>query len=105
MTTTERNRAMIADYLGGMTMGEVGAKYGLSVNYIGTLFSRLNVRLPRAEWLRRCTVAGRTAPINPNGRRGAWPECPPELRDDYRALRRKGFSAAEARDLLERSAA
>lgn len=37
----------------------------------------------------------------PPGRPKVWPDCPPHLRDDYHQLRLSGFSAPEARAMLE----
>ena len=39
------------------------------------------------------------------GRNGAWPDCPEHLRADYTLMLSKGFTAAEARAMLEGQAA
>lgn len=104
LAKNERNRAMIADYLGGLSRAEVAAKYGVHVGRVGRLFRNAGVVLPAPERARRQAAAVRYT-RNQGGRPAVWPDCPPELRRDYKALRRCGIPAAEARAELERMAA
>jgi hypothetical protein len=96
--TGERNRALVADYLGGMSRPEVAAKYGLTRCGVDTTLRRLGVRLSDDERLRRFRALSQ--PRSP-GRRRFWADCPPELATDYDLLRRKKFTSAEARALLD----
>lgn len=89
-TKAARNKALFADYLAGMSRAEVARKYGLSHSGACMLLHR--------ERTRRF----REAPRAPStGRPPVWPDCPSHLADDYALIRRKGFSAAEARAMLE----
>lgn len=104
LAKNKRNRAMIADYLAGMSRREVAEKYGVHIGNVGRLFRRWNVVLLPEERRRRIEKAV-GANRNKGGRPAVWPDCPPELQRDYKALRRCGIPAAEARAELERLAA
>lgn len=100
-TKTERNKALFADYLGGMTAAECAEKYGLTPEGVRGLLNRYKVRLPssvRAKRLSECAKRARPSP----GRPPVWPDCPEHLRRDYDRFRKHyGFRSAEARAMLE----
>lgn len=95
---TARNRALFRDYLGGMKRRDVAAKYDLSFGGLNRLLFRHRITLPHSERSRRyvCNLADARG-----GRPLIWPDCPPELADDYALFRRKGLRAAEARAILD----
>lgn len=97
---TERNRALIADYVhGGLSRREVARKYGIEIGGVNTLLSRYRVRLPAHERSRR--IVTQVPPKSP-GRPPVWPDCPPHLFAEYDRLRRRyGYSSAEARAMLD----
>lgn len=99
LAKNERNQALFRDYLGGMLQSELAAKYGLSRDRVGFLLYRHGIRLCPAERARRYRIPAKR---QNGGRKPAWPDCPPELSDDYRLLRRY-MPAAEARAALERT--
>jgi hypothetical protein len=96
----ERNRALIADYLGGMKRIDLAAKYGLAFGSLNKLLHRHGVRLPPSERSRRYKCNLVFGPGH-GGRPRVWPDCPPHLAADYVLFRRKGLRAAEARALLD----
>lgn len=93
-----RNRALFRDYLGGMKRADVAEKYGLSYGGLNRLLFRHRITLPHEERSRRyiCNLTGVIG-----GRPRVWPDCPPQLTDDYALFRRKGLRAAEARAILD----
>lgn len=96
----EHNRALIADYLGGMKRTEVAAKYGLSFGGLNRLLHRHRITLPHSERSRRYSCNLVFGPGH-GGRPRVWPDCPPHLAEDYALFRRKGIPAAEARAMLD----
>jgi hypothetical protein len=101
LAKNERNKAMIADYLGGLSRNQVAERYGLSPERVRVLLWRHRITLPVEE--RRRRQCWETPPKSP-GRPAVWPDCPPELVRDYKKLRRCGYTAAEARAALEHAA-
>lgn len=95
---TERNAALIADYLSGMSLVEVGEKYGIKKSAVAGILYRNAVRLPPEERRLRRIKIGKWS----RGRPPIWPDCPAHLRSDYDRFRRAyGYRSAEARALLE----
>lgn len=92
-----RNKAMVADWLGGMMQVEVAKKYGISSARLSIIIRLSGARLSTAEHGRR-TQSG----IKRRGRKLAWPNCPDHLRAQYIRMRKSyGYSAADARAILE----
>jgi hypothetical protein len=98
LAKNERNQAMIADYLAGMSRQAVADKYGIHKGRLGRILNRQGIVLPEHE--RRKRQYWQTPPKSP-GRPPVWTDCPPELRADYALFRRKGLTAAQARGLLD----
>lgn len=101
LAKNERNRAMIADYLGGMARREVAAKYAISFGRVGRIFRRQGVVLPPDERARRVRLLVATRRRGNSGRPPVWADCPPEILADYMLLRSNGYRAAEARAMLD----
>jgi hypothetical protein len=98
LAKNERNRAMISDYLSGMSRTAVAEKYGISRHRLNKKFWQQRVLLSPEERSRRTkSPAARKSP----GRPPVWPDCPPHLAEDYALFRRKGLRAAEARAMLD----
>lgn len=96
----KRDRAMAADYIGGMTGAELADKYGLKRGYVYKRLSMRRISLTARERRNRfvATLEGRSN----MGRTPVWPECPPELHDEYMRLRKsKKIAAVDARRILE----
>lgn len=96
LAKNERNQALIADYLGGMTAREVAAKYQLTYSYAKTVLHRRGITLPSREHARRSRLGGSTS----GGRPPVWPDCPPELQADY-AILSKYHGKIRARAMLD----
>jgi transposase len=96
LAKNERNEAMIADYLGGMSRAEVARKYGLHIGRLGKLLYQQRILLPVEERERRKRLT------ESPGRSAVWPDCPEHLRADYEMFRfRKRIPAAQARAMLD----
>ena len=94
LAKNERNRKLIADYLGGMSRREVAEKYGIHIYRVAKIFRQQGVVLDADERARR---KGRTP-----GRPPVWPDCPPHLAADYAMFRfSKRIPAAQARAMLD----
>lgn len=94
---TERDTAIIADYLGGLSRPQVAERHGVSEGTVSWILTRNRVKLPDEVRSRR--FAERNARI---GRaRTVWPDCPPRLAPLYRKLKRCGVPAREARRQIE----
>ena len=97
---TQRNSAIFADYLGGMSRNDLTAKYGIARGGIDSLLYRHRVLLPSEERSRRiCEKYGAVRRQSP-GRPVVWPDCPPELQADYYTLRRY-YGSVRARQMLD----
>ena len=95
ISRAERDRAMAADFIGGMTHAELAAKYQLSKAYVAKCLGLRGVTLT-AEMRRKRVTQGLKRSENKPGPAG----IPPGLRADYRNVRRAGFSPAEAKKML-----
>lgn len=96
----KRDRAMAADFIGGMTQRELAEKYGLAQSYVAKRLSKRRVTITPEEIRNRGTVARRAS--DKIGRKAVWPDCPPNLRPEYMRLRKSfNIPAAEARRVLE----
>ena len=91
----KRDRAMCADYVGGLTQAEIANKYGLSLSYVGKRLSRRGMTLPMSMRVARIQRAVSQSPYKagPAG-------IPAHLRSDYRNIRRTGFTPPEAKKML-----
>lgn len=109
---TERHRTREAKRLvaiealkrGKATQAEIGYVLGMTQQAVSRLAGEAGVRDPerRSRMARQAWQKGHNGNLKPGpGRKPVWPDCPPELRDDYRNLRRY-MPAAEARAALER---
>lgn len=93
----DRDRDLIYDYVvGGLSRREVAAKYGLSDGGLCKLLHTKGVVLSKRERTKRRKRAG----YENVGRPPVWPDCPPELREEYETLRRY-YGSAEARSMIE----
>lgn len=96
LAKNERNRAIIADYLGGMSRRDLAVKYDMHIGRIGKIFWQQRILLSPDERERRKRLT-----MSP-GRPAVWPDCPPHLLADYEMFRfRKRIPAAEARAMLD----
>lgn len=100
--TAVRDRRMVADFRSGMTQRQLAAKYGLEVGSVSARLSHLGERITIEERVRRQRASMIRNGSKP-GRKPIWPDCPPQLRNEYLRLRNHyGIPAAEARALLEK---
>jgi hypothetical protein len=105
-----RNGKIVARYHRGETQRQLARAFALSEPAIGRIIKLNGATLPEperraraadgirrklrdADWLARRNDAVRRA-------KQVWPDCPPELRDDYETLR-SYFPAREARAMVE----
>ena len=56
---TERNRKLIADYLGGLSRAEVEEKYNLARGTVNRILTKNKVKLPKEERYARQHFEGR----------------------------------------------
>lgn len=103
-----RDRSIVAFYRkSGLSQREVAERFGISPPRVSQILGAYGARDPgrngtlvRERWQRgefdHVSFEGR-------GRPSVWPECPLELKDEYRRLMRT-FPAAEARRILEGAA-
>lgn len=95
--TAERVRKWSADYVGGMTHREIAERDGYDRGYV---CDRINKRAQGVPLVSEAEDK-RKRGLN-SGRPAVWPDCPPELKADYRRFRHSyRIPAAEARAMLE----
>ena len=99
LAKNERNRALIDDYLGGLSRNQTAAKYGIHRGRLNFILRQHQILLPPEERSRRMHERDEQQPRG--GRPAIWPDCPPHLVDEYDRLRRKGLRAGQARSLLD----
>ncbi len=91
-----RNRALAADYKGGMTQSGVAAKYAISTSYAAKILSQMGVSIHPSERRERVKRGVVRSPFKP-GPAG----IPKDLREPYRKLRQGGgLTPPEARLVL-----
>tara|TARA_R100001143_G_scaffold58421_2_gene56280 strand:- start:449 stop:919 length:471 start_codon:yes stop_codon:yes gene_type:complete len=96
ITVETRNRALAADYKGGMTQSQVAAKYAISTSHAARILSRMGVSLHPSEREKRTKRGMVRSPFRP-GPAG----IPKDLREPYRKLRQGGgLTPPEARQAL-----
>lgn len=104
-----RNTAIVAVYRGtDLTLAEIGILHRLSPAQIRQIVNEAGAidpeRARRNKSKARARAWGRGVYDNVDfgpRRGGYWPDCPPELRDDFRVMRAAGIPAAEARRALD----
>lgn len=96
----KRDRAMAADFIGGMRQRDLAKKYGIGQRYVSCRLSARGVTLTPEQIRNRVVAALGTG--KKRGRKPVWPDCPDHIRPEYDRLRRKGVRSAEAREILER---
>ena len=108
---TQRDREIVRRYKAGETQRAIAADYGINHTRVSQIVRAAGVTEgpqrrdnslkafwaslpPEGRYELLCkNNHGRTKPVT-------WPECPPEIYEDYRTLRQY-FGAAEARTMLE----
>ena len=90
-TQTEENRLIIL-WSRGLTLREIGEAMGLSRKAVCGKAKSLGLKLPEEVKQQRLRMSP--------GRPPKWADCPPDLYGEYRRLQRKGYTSAEARDVL-----
>lgn len=105
-----RDRSIVAEYgKGKLTQREIAERFGLSPGRVSAILGEYGARdraKVRAVLSRRMVErweSGRFEGVAV-GRSPVWPDCPPDLKPDYKRLQRY-VPAAEARAMLERRAA
>lgn len=91
----QRDRAMAADYVGGLTQVDLAKKYGLTKNYVAKCLALRGIKLTEEMRYRRISQGLAASPYR-SGPAG----IPAELRSDYINIRRTGFSPPEAKAML-----
>lgn len=95
----DKYRKWLADFIGGKTAPEIAENAGVSEYRVREGIRRRLQGVPAfsaAEMKRRRGIN--------SGRKGAWPDCPPNLQAEYKRLQGSyNIPAAEARRMLEQA--